>query len=58
MQTTREKISPEKTSMWGRKSLWLPDALPFLSPSLSPPLFLFLSLAFDLGSGRTGALPF
>lgn len=55
MQTTREKISPEKTSMWGRESF---VAARRASLTLSPPLSLFLSLAFDLGSGRTGALPF
>lgn len=40
MQTTREKISPEKTSMWGRKSF---VAARRASLSLSPPVPLSFS---------------
>lgn len=42
MQTTREKISPEKTSMWGRESF---VAARRASLTLSPPLSLSLSFS-------------
>lgn len=44
MQTTREKISPEKTSMWGRKSFVAARRASLsLSLSLSPPVPLSFS---------------
>lgn len=44
MQTTREKISPEKTSMWGRKSFVAARRASLsLSLSLSPPVSLSFS---------------